>query len=549
MGDTSAARLNESTNIVKYPFAPVNGKAIIEIDSDLASTPLNPNLHGIDLPAHGFHGGGDALRKRILFVTSEFAGLVKVGGLGDVSAALPRALMERHDIRVLIPGFRQILDSGIPIRQVGRIAGHAALPACRVGRIDLDDGLIIYLILCPELYERDGTPYSDEQGRDWADNHIRFARLGLAAAEIAAGNADILWRPELVHANDWPAGLAPAYMKWRAQSVPTVFTIHNLAYHGRCPLQCRPELAIPASACTPDGMEFYGDLSFLKAGIAYADHITTVSQTYAQEITTPAFGHGLEGILRCKVEDGQLSGMINGIDESWEPSTDPHLIQGFSALQWEGKRANAAYVEQQFGLDADDGPLFAVVSRLVHQKGIDLTCEVAEWIVSQGGRLVVIGRGDQDLEQTMAQLGERHRGRVGVHIGFNETDARRIFAASDFLLMPSRYEPCGLSQMYAQRFASLPIARRTGGLADTIEDGVTGFLFREANVESYLEAVTRAMNVYRHPDLLDAMRCKAMQSPPFWRHAVEPYGQLYRQLLKTDAYAGISTTAAMIARL
>jgi len=551
MGDVSAARLNESTP-VKYPFAPLNGTRIAplgKLDSD-SDTPHTTDLHGIDVPTQfGLYGGSDAQRRRILFVTSEFAGLVKVGGLGDVSAALPRALMGRHDIRVLIPGFRQIVDSGVAIRIVGRIAGHAALPPCRVGRIDLDDGLIVYLLLCPELYERDGTPYSDEQSRDWADNHIRFARLGLAAAEIAAGNADILWRPELVHANDWPAGLAPAYMRWRGQSVPTVFTIHNLAYHGRCPLQCTPELAIPASACTPEAMEFYGDLSFLKAGIAYADHITTVSQTYAQEITTPAFGHGMEGILRCKVEDGQLSGFINGIDESWEPRTDPHLIEGFSARHWEGKRANADHVEKTFGLDAGNGPLFAVVSRLVHQKGIDLTCDVAEWIVKQGGRLVVIGRGDQELEQVMVQLGERHAGRIGVHIGFNETDARRIFAASDFLLMPSRYEPCGLSQMYAQRFGSLPIARRTGGLADTIEDGVTGFLFREATAESYLEAVSRAMNVFRHPELLDAMRCKAMRSPPFWHEAVEPYAQLYRQLLKTEAQAGVSTLGTSTARL
>jgi len=562
MGDAGAARLsgavtlNGSTTLLKFPFGPVNGGRIAGLDDELPATALHggsnlhgvDNLHGIDIAASaGMYGARDSARKRILFVTSEFAGLVKVGGLGDVSAALPRALAKHHDIRVLIPGFRQILDSGIPIRHVGRIAGHAALPPCRVGRMDLDDGLIIYLILCPELYERDGTPYSDESGHDWADNHIRFARLGLAAAEIAAGNADILWRPELVHANDWPAAMAPAYMSWRGQPTPSVFTIHNLAYHGLCPLQCTPELAIPAAACSSDEMEFYGELSFLKAGIAYADHITTVSQTYAQEITTPALGCGLDGILRCKVNDGQLSGFVNGIDESWQPLTDPHLVQGFSALQWEGKRANAVYIENRFGLDADDGPLFAVVSRLVHQKGIDLTCKVAEWIVSAGGRLVVIGRGDQTLEHTMVALGARHPGRIGVHIGFNETDARRIFAASDFLLMPSRYEPCGLSQMYAQRFGSLPIARRTGGLADTIEDGVTGFLFREATIDSYLEAVARAMNVYRHPDLLNAMRCKAMQSPPFWHEAVEPYDQLYRHLLKADAVAGAAAESALSA--
>lgn len=468
--------------------------------------------------------------RKILFVTSEFAGLVKVGGLGDVSAALPRALSQHHDIRILIPGFRQVLESGQPIRIVGRLAGHAALPACRIGRMDLEDGIIVYVVICPELYERDGTPYGDNQARDWPDNHIRFARLGLAAADIAAGKAEISWCPELVHANDWPAALAPAYMAWRGQRTPTVFTIHNLAHHGLCPLQCTPELDIPPQACASEAMEFYGQLSFLKAGIAYADHITTVSQTYAHEITTPDFGCGLDGILRCKVRAGQLSGIVNGIDESWEPRTDPHLVEGFSARHWEGKRANAAYVEQLLGLETD-GPLFAVVSRLVYQKGIDLTLQVAENIVAAGGRLAVIGRGEQDLEAAMADLGQRHQGRIGVCIGFNETDARRIFAASDFLLMPSRYEPCGLSQMYAQRFASLPIARRTGGLADTIEDGVTGFLFRDACVDSYLDAVTRALNVYRHPELLNAMRCRAMASPCYWKQAVEPYDHLYQRLL------------------
>ena len=470
-------------------------------------------------------------KKRVLFVTSEFADLIKVGGLGDVSAALPRALSSHHDIRVLIPGYRQVMESGQNIRVVGEVGGHAALPPCKIGRMDLADGLIVYVLINPELYDRDGTPYGDAHGRDWADNHIRFARLGLAAAEIASGTACIRWCPELVHANDWPAAMAPAYMAWRQIASPTVLTIHNLAYQGLCDLQCNAELGIPAQACGSDGMEFYGRLSFLKAGIVYASHVTTVSRTYAEEITTPAFGCGLEGMLQAKVADGQLSGIVNGIDESWEPRTDPHLVQGFGVRQWQGKRANAAHVEQMLGLDSDSGPLFAVVSRLVQQKGIDLTRGVAEQIVAQGGRLAVIGRGEPELEAAMAELGRSHPGRIGVHIGFNETDARRIFAGSDFLLMPSRFEPCGLSQMYAQRFGSLPIARRTGGLADTIEDGVTGFLFRESTLESYQEAVQRAFNVYRHPELLSAMRCRAMAAPLFWRQSVLPYDELYQELL------------------
>ncbi|WP_445262132.1 glycogen synthase GlgA [Pseudomonas sp. EA_35y_Pfl2_R111] len=469
-------------------------------------------------------------KRRILFVTSEFADLIKVGGLGDVSAALPRALSAQHDIRVLIPGYRQVLESGRTLRIVGHIKGLAALPACKIGRLDLADGLIVYVLLHPALFDRTGSPYGDPQGHDWPDNHIRFASLGLAAAEIAMGQAGIHWRPELVHANDWPAAMAPAYMTWRKAKVPSLLTIHNLAYQGICDMQCSAELAIPADACGMEGMEFYGKLSFLKAGICYANHVTTVSHTYAQEITTADFGCGLEGMLQAKVKAGQLSGIINGIDATWEPASDPHLVQGFSMDQWQGKQANAAYVEQLFGL-ASDGPLFGVVSRLVQQKGIDLTLQIADQIVNNGGRLAVIGRGEAELETAMEELARRYPGRVGVHIGFNETDARRIFAGSDFLLMPSRFEPCGLSQMYAQRFASLPIARRTGGLADTIEDGVTGFLFNEASVDSYQGAIRRALSIYQHPELLNAMRCRAMRAPLLWQQSVKPYDRLYRQLL------------------
>ena len=498
-----------------------------------AAAPARPHPH-TELPAAAkppLHVQSQhPQRKRVLFVTSEFADLIKCGGLGDVSAALPRALSAQHDIRVLIPGYQQVVDSGRPIRIVGHLPGLAALPPCRIGRMDLADGLIVYVLLNPVLYERDGSPYVDPQGDDWADNHIRFARLGLAAAEIAAGSAGIQWRPELVHANDWPAAMAPAYMAWRRVAAPALLTIHNLAYQGMCDMACSSELAIPEAACGIEGMEFHGRLSFLKAGIAYAAHATTVSRRYAWEITTEQFGCGLEGMLRAKVQAGQLSGIINGIDESWQPESDPHLLQSFGPRDWAGKQANAEHVARWLGLD-DDGPLFGVVSRLVQQKGIDLTLAVAEHIVARGGRIAVIGRGEPALEAAMVELGERHPGRIGVHIGFNECDARRLYAGSDFLLMPSRFEPCGLSQMYAQRYASLPIARRTGGLADTIEDGVSGFLFDAPQVDDYRIAIERALQVYTHPELLEAMRCRAMQAPPYWRQSVQPYDRLYQRLL------------------
>ena len=470
-------------------------------------------------------------KKNILFVTSEYADLIKVGGLGDVSAALPKALLKRNDIRVVIPGYKQVIESGYAISHIADIAAFAGLPACKLGRMQINNGPIIYVVLCPELYEREGNPYGDAQGKDWNDNPIRFARFASAAADIANGIAALEWQPELVHAHDWPAALTPAYMAWQGQEIPSVFTIHNLAHQGLCSPDVSHDLGLPPEAFTIESMEFYGKLSFLKAGINYANHITTVSETYAHEITSQKFGCGLEGLLKQKLDQNLLSGITNGIDESWEPSSDPHLVQGFALRQWHGKRANTRYVEKLFSLQPSTEPLFAVVSRLAHQKGLDLTLKIANTIINEGGRLVVMGRGETKIERELVRLAQQNPTQIGVHIGFNEADARRIFAGSDFLLMPSRFEPCGLSQMYAQRFGSLPIAHCTGGLADTIDDGLSGFLFSDLNVESYRHAVQRALNVYKHPNLLCAMRCQAMNSPQYWKESVLPYDHLYRRLL------------------
>jgi starch synthase len=247
-------------------------------------------------------------KSTILFVTSEYTGLVKIGGLGDVSAALPNALLEQHDVRILIPGYSQVINSGYPITVIDQIDAHADLPACKIGRMQIGSGPIIYVVMCPELYEREGTPYCDTAGQDWPDNPIRFARLALAAADIAKGRLKMQWYPDLVHANDWPTALTPAYMAWRGQKTPSVFTIHNLAHQGLCEPNMSAALGLPPEAFTIDCMEFYGKLSFLKAGIVYANQITTVSETYAREITTPLFGCGLEGLLKIKFEQGLLSG-------------------------------------------------------------------------------------------------------------------------------------------------------------------------------------------------------------------------------------------------
>ena len=473
-------------------------------------------------------------RQRILFVTPEIADFVKAGGLGDVSSALPRALAAHHDVRILLPAYREVLDSALKIRQVGTLPAYADLPACSIGEMICSDGLIIYVLLCPELYARPGGPYGAGPGgygsNGWRDNDLRFARLSLAAAQIADGHAGLDWQPQLLHLNDWACGLAPAYLHWQKSPVPSVFTIHNLAYQGLFEKSRCAALGIPQEAFHIEGVEYYDKLSFMKAGIVYASHVTTVSATYAQEITTPAYGCGLDGLLRCKVQQNRLSGIPNGIDDSWDPRTDAHLVQAFSANDWRGKRANADYVRRRFGLTPSAGPLFAMVSRMVHQKGIDLVIEAAPDIVQAGGQLVFIGSGERRVEQQLEQLAKRYPGAIAAYIGFDEDEARCIYAGSDFLLMPSRFEPCGLSQLYAQRFGSLPIAHRTGGLADTIENGVTGFLFDEIGLASLMRAVQQAFSVFHATDLFYAMRRAAMTGRYYWRQSIVPYTKLYQRL-------------------
>lgn len=474
-------------------------------------------------------------RRRILYVTSEMSDFIKAGGLGDVSAALPRSLRVLYDVRVLIPGYRQIVQDHSHMEVVARLPAAHGLPGGELGRIEAADGLVSYVILCPELYEREGSPYADCGGRDWADNDIRFARLGLAAAQIAAGLPELSWQADLLHLNDWPSALAPAYLAWAATPRPSVLTIHNLAYQGLFDRDRLPSLGVPDSAFQIDGVEFHGKLSFLKAGIQYASHVTTVSETYAHEITTPEFGCGLDGLMRRCAAEGRLTGILNGIDESWDPRTDEHLGSPFGSGDLKGKQSNADEVRGEFGLAVSRGPLFAVVSRLVHQKGVDLTIESTESILRQGGQVVVTGRGEQRFENDLRELERRHPGRVGVRIGFDEGTARRMFAGSDFLLMPSRFEPCGLSQMYAQRFGSLPIARETGGLADTIEDGVTGFLFKEASLAAMLGAVYRAVDAYGSRRKLNAMRKAAMGRSFAWTGSAAGYSDIYDRVAAAPA--------------
>jgi starch synthase len=468
---------------------------------------------------------------KTLFVTSEMSGLAKAGGLGEVSAGLPVALRQQGiDTRVLMPAYPDVIARLPNIVWGAQLPGRAAIPACQIGEAILPDGTILYLVGEARLFDRRGTPYCTPEGRDWPDNHIRFARLALAAAEIARGRGVRGWRPDLVHVNDWPGGLTPAYMRWDSIDVPTVMTIHNIAYQGLCDAGQRKALGIPDDAFQMDGVEFHGQISFLKAGIYYATHVTTVSPTYAREITTEAFGAGLHGLMQGIAERGGLSGIVNGIDESWDPVRDPHLPHHFAAEDLNGKQANADLIRTNLCLRPSEGPLFGIVSRLVHQKGLDLVAGATDSIVEQGGQIAILGLGDPEIEHMLSRTSRRHRDDVGVLIGFNEPMARRIVAGSDFTLMPSRFEPCGLTQMQAQRYGALPIAHATGGLADTIDDGNTGFLFSDLSSDGLKGACARAFGAFADNEQLAAMRRAAMARSFGWAGAAREYESLYCHL-------------------
>ena len=429
---------------------------------------------------------------------------VRVGGLAAVSAALPRALRSLSDVRILLPGYRDVVEQFTHLQIVGHCAAHwRKCRPVRSGVAATKDGLPVYVLLCPQLYDRPGNPYGDEPAAT--------GRTTTCASDDLPRPLPS-WRQALwtrIGQRTWftpttgrPRSCRPT-SPGTAVKIPSILTIHNLAYQGLFPKESLRRIGAPASSFHIDGLEFYDKLSFLKGGIVYASHLTTVSETYAREITTAELGCGLEGLLRRRSDAAQLTGILNGIDESWDPRVCAQLAQPFGAGDWEGKRANADYVRQQFGLAVSRGPIFGLVARLVHQKGVDLVLSAADEIIEAGGQIVVTGSGEPEIEQALVDAHRRRPDAIGVAIGFNDGQARRIFAGSDFTLMPSRFEPCGLSQMYAQRFGSLPIGHQTGGLAETIMDGETGFLFTQPSTESFLGGIRRAFSTFVAKDRLD----------------------------------------------
>jgi len=350
---------------------------------------------------------------RVLFVTTEMDDFIRVGGLAAVSAALPRALRRWTDVRVLLPGYSEVVEQFTHLEIIGHSPALAEMPACSLGLGSTKDGLPVYVVLCPQLYDRPGNPYGDEAGQDWPDNDIRFGRLASVAAQLAMGTLDKNWAADLVHANDWQSALVPAYLAWSGSKIPTILTIHNLAYQGLFSKESLRRIGAPADSFHIDGLEFYDKLSFLKGGLIYASHLTTVSETYAKEITTHELGCGLEGLLRQRSDAAQLTGILNGIDESWDPRACAQLAQQFAPGDWEGKQANSDYVRHQFGLAVSRGPIFGLVARLVHQKGIDLVLAAADEIIDAGGQIVVTGSGEPEIEKALVEAHRRRPDAIG----------------------------------------------------------------------------------------------------------------------------------------
>jgi starch synthase len=481
---------------------------------------------------------------RILHASAELYPWVKAGGLGDVVAGLPRALTALGaDIRLVMPGFSGFLNAFENITDVARLATPFAPERVRVALARMPGtGQLAYLVDHPPFYDRPGNPYAQPDGSDWPDNHRRFGLFGWVAAALARG-ADGDWRPDILHCHDWHAGLAPAYLAAAPTAegrVPSVFTIHNIAYRGLFPPEIFSELALPAEFFSINGVEFYGQVSFIKAGLFYADHLTTVSPTYAREIQTPAFGWGLDGLLRARAR--ALTGILNGVDGTvWDPCHDPNLPQGYGIEDAAaGKQAAKRVLQRRLGLDPRvDIPLFGTVSRLTPQKGLDMLLATVPELVAGGGQLILLGAGDADLEHGFATAAQTHGGSVGVELGYDEALSHLITGGVDILLMPSRFEPCGLTQLYALRYGALPLVHRVGGLADTVvgadavtlADGTaTGFTFDEESPRALASTILRADVLFRQEAIWRRMIRRAMTRDFSWEAAAHQYLSLYREL-------------------
>jgi starch synthase len=478
---------------------------------------------------------------KILFVASEAHPLVKTGGLGDVCGSLPVALQSLgSDVRLLLPGYHDALHQIGEIKVVARVIVPSLAQPVRLleGRLP-GTQVIVWLVDFPPAFDRPGNPYLDAYGHAWHDNAARFALLARVAVALASRRAGLDWQPDIVHCHDWQSGLVPALLSLEAHRPATVFTIHNLAYQGRFPADTLASIGLPYSFWSPESLEFYGELSFMKGGLVYADRITTVSPNYAREIQTPEFGEGLDGMLRHRAT--HLTGLLNGIDDAaWNPARDPHLAAAYSLQRPAGKRRNKAALQEQFGLPpSPDLPLIGMVGRLAYQKGLDLFLAALPELMALPVQFALLGTGDTGIQKALQNAAEQYRGRIAVHIGYDEATAHRIEAGADMFLMPSRFEPCGLNQMYSLRYGTVPIVRHVGGLADTVVDATpatldagtaTGFSFTQADPRILVATVERALALYRDRRTWKILMATGMRQDFSWRHSAAEYLRMYTEL-------------------
>lgn len=478
----------------------------------------------------------------VLCVASECAPFVKTGGLADVVGALPKALAPLGvSTRVLLPAYPALAEQVAQGTEVWRAdnlqGGGARLLACQA------DGLDLLLLDAPHLYDRPGNIYLGADGQDWPDNAQRYAALSLVAAEVAMGALDN-WQPDVVHAHDWQAGLVPAYLHQADQPTPPcVMTIHNIAFQGLFDAALMTSLGLSSALYTSEGMEYFGRIGFLKAGLAFADKITTVSPTYARELLQPEFGMGLEGLLRARQSD--VTGILNGIDlDAWDPEQDAALPGPYSVKRLKPKAQSRAAVLRRFGLSEEmDGPLFCVISRLTAQKGLDLLLEVLPTLVARGATLAVVGSGDKALEAGFVGAAHAYPGSVGVIIGYDEPLSHLMQGGGDAILIPSRFEPCGLTQLYGLRYGTVPVVARTGGLADTVIDANeaaraakcgTGVQFAPVTAAALEQAIHRTCDLYAQPAEWAGLIRRAMRHPVGWDTSAAAYKDIYAGVLSAD---------------
>lgn len=483
--------------------------------------------------------------KRVLSVASECAPLIKTGGLADVVGALPAALEPfGWKSKVLLPAYPGLLERLGRGTRVWRDEDLFGGPAAVIrGTID---GLNVLLLDAPHLFNRDGGPYSAD-GRDYPDNHVRFAALSWVASQIAQYGTSDRWKPDLVHAHDWQAGLTPSYLKYAGAQVPTVMTVHNIAFQGVVGADQLDYLRLPTWDFTPDSLEYHGLLSTLKAGMVHASRLTTVSPSYAQELTSPDFGFGLEGVVAARRDRGELEGIINGVDtEVWDPATDPAIVP-YTAANPADKDVNRQRLLDEFGLDAPSGPLAVVVTRLTHQKGIDLLIDALPGFLDRGGAIAILGSGDAHYEYELTQLAARYPGAVGLRLGYDEGLSHRMYAGGDVVLVPSRFEPSGLTQMYGMRYGAVPLVAATGGLRDTVTDATpenlengtaTGFTFGDARLGGVIDAgalsfaLGRAIDLYADTEAWLKLRHTAMSTTVSWEKSAAEYARMFDTLIE-----------------